>query len=47
LMKNPAKRKRYLKRMKSQGKWKHGRSNVEKVRRLEKARALARARAKT
>ena len=38
--KKQAKRERYLKRMKSQGKWKHGRSNVEKVRRLEKAQAL-------
>lgn len=43
--KKQAKRKRFLKRMKSRGKWKHGRSNVEKVRRLEEARALARARA--
>jgi len=45
LGKKQAKRKRFLKRMKSRGKWKHGRSNVEKVRRLEEARALARARA--
>ncbi len=36
-----------MKRMKSRAKWKHGRSNVEKVRRLEIARALARARAKS
>jgi hypothetical protein len=47
LGKKQAKRKRFLKRMKSRGKWKHGRSNVEKVRRLEEARALARARANT
>jgi hypothetical protein len=45
--KKQAKKERYLKRMKSRGKWKHGRSNVEKVRRLEEARVLARARAKT
>jgi hypothetical protein len=45
--KKQARRERYLKRMKSRGKWKHGRSNVEKVRRLEEARALARPRAKT
>jgi hypothetical protein len=38
--KKQAKRERYLKRMKSRGKWKHGKSNVEKVRRLEKAQAL-------
>ena len=38
--KKQAKRERYLKRMKSRGKWKHGKSNVEKVRRLEKAKAL-------
>jgi hypothetical protein len=43
--KKQARRERYLKRMKSRGKWKHGRSNVEKVRRLEEACALARARA--
>jgi hypothetical protein len=45
--KKQARRERYLKRMKSRGKWKHGRSNVEKVRRLEEAWALARPRAKT
>jgi hypothetical protein len=44
--KKQAKRERFLKRMKSRGKWKHGKSNVEKVRRLKEARALARARAK-
>jgi hypothetical protein len=38
--KKQAKRERYLKRMKSHGKWKHGKSNIEKVRRLEKAQAL-------
>jgi hypothetical protein len=38
--KKQAKRERYVKRMKSHGKWKHGKSNVEKVRRLEKAQAL-------
>jgi hypothetical protein len=32
------KRKRLLKRLKSQHNWKHGRSSVEKVRRLEEAR---------
>ena len=31
----------------SRGKWKHGKCNVEKVRRLEEAHALARARVKT
>ena len=45
--KKQAKKERYLKRMKSRGKWKHGKSNVEKVRRLEEARVIARARAKT
>jgi hypothetical protein len=40
-------RERFLKRMKSRGKWKHGKSNVEKVGRLEEARALAGPRAKT
>jgi len=29
-----------LKRMKSRGKWKHGKSNAEKVRRKEEARAI-------
>jgi hypothetical protein len=38
-MKKQRKRKRFLKRMKSQRKWKHGKSNVEKVRRKEEARA--------
>jgi hypothetical protein len=47
LGKKQAKRERYLKRMKSRAKWKHGRSNAEKVRRLEEARALAKVGAKT
>jgi hypothetical protein len=38
--KKQAKKERFLKRMKSRGKWKHGRSNVEKVRRLEEAGTL-------
>jgi hypothetical protein len=38
--KKQAKRERYLKRLKSQKKWKHGKSNVEKVTRLKKAQAL-------
>jgi len=37
--KKQAKKERFLKRMKSRGKWKHGKANVEKVRRLEAARA--------
>ena len=38
--KKQAKRERFLKRMKSRRKWKHGRSNIEKSRRLRDARAL-------
>ncbi len=38
--KKQAKRERLLKKMKSRGKWKHGKSNVEKVRRLKEAKAL-------
>jgi hypothetical protein len=38
--KKQVKKERFLKRMNSRGKWKHGKSNVEKVRRLEAARAL-------
>lgn len=34
--KKQARMKRFLRRMKSQAKWKHGRSNVEKTRRREK-----------
>ncbi len=45
--KKQAKKERFLKRMKSRRTWKHGKSNVKKVRRLEEALALARARAKT
>jgi len=37
--KKKRKMKRFLKRMKSHGTWKHGKSNVEKVRRQEEARA--------
>jgi len=37
--KKQAKKERFLKRMKSRGKWKHGKSSVEKMRRLEAARA--------
>jgi hypothetical protein len=33
--KKQARTKRFLTRMKSQAKWKHGRSNVEKIRRKE------------
>ena len=39
MLKKYARRKRLLRRMKSRGKWKHGKSNVAKVRRLEEARA--------
>ena len=38
--KKQARRKRFLKRMRIQGKWTHGVSKIKKVRRREAARAL-------
>jgi hypothetical protein len=35
--KKQARMKRFLRRMKSHAKWKHGRSNVEKIRRKDNA----------
>ncbi len=37
--KKQAKKKRYLKRMRFQSMWKHGKSKAAKLRRLEEARA--------
>ena len=38
--KKQARTKRFVKRMKSHAKWKHGKSNVEKIRRKEAALSL-------
>jgi len=39
--KKQKRRERSLKRLRSQGKWTHGTSSAEKMRRLKEARALA------